>query len=94
VSARRRHARSVRPDRSPINVPSSLFGYPVQIVDKLAEPTTQALIADKIRMGLIRTDVDEDDLLKLCGDPFATDRPVGVLNAKSSPFKIYRPEAN
>lgn len=94
MSARRRLARSVRPDRTPAPaIPMTLFGYPVQIVDKL-DWTTTKLIAEKVRMGLCRTGMDEDDMLKLYGDPDATDRPVGVLKVKSSPFKIYRPEAN
>lgn len=90
MSARRRQARSVRPDRLPAtatSIASTLFGCPVRIDDRPSEPTTRALIADRIRMGLIRTDLDEDDLLKLFGDPTDERKPVGVL-------KIYHPEAN
>lgn len=90
MSARRRLARSVRPDRSPASVPATLFDYPVQIVDKQAEPTTKTLMAAwfaSARKRLIRSNLDILDLLILAGVPDSSVK-------SSPPFKIYRPEAN
>lgn len=69
----------------------------IEVIDwsiEIGESQATAEMERRKARGLVRTNLDTHDLLVLNGDPDATDKPVGVLNAKSSPCKIYRPEAN